>query len=70
MRKDNINQTPKIYNIRKLQWIWVLVLMTLFMNSCGIIEGIFQAGMGLGILIAVAVVALVIYIIAKISRKK
>jgi hypothetical protein len=46
----------------------IIIFMTAFMSSCSLLEGIFQAGMGLGILIAVAIVALVIFIVARFSR--
>lgn len=35
--------------------------------GCGIVEGIFKAGMWTGIIIVVAIIALIIWIIAKLS---
>ena len=39
-------------------------------SSCSVIEGIFKAGMGVGIFIVVAIIAVIIFIISKVSGKK
>lgn len=44
-------------------------ILTLF-TSCEIIGDIFKAGMGFGIFIVIAVIAVIIFIIAKLNRKK
>jgi hypothetical protein len=50
-----------------LSW---LMLLTLFVSSCSVVEGIFKAGMGFGIFAVIAVVALIIYIIFRLGRGK
>jgi hypothetical protein len=47
----------------------IIMLMTLFLGSCGLMEGIFQAGMGIGIFIAIIVVALVIFLVSRFRRR-
>jgi hypothetical protein len=44
------------------------ILLTL--NSCEAIAGIFKAGMGFGIFIVVAVIAVILYIISKFFKKE
>ncbi len=39
-------------------------------TSCEVIEGIFKAGMGVGIFIVVVIVGLVVYLISKFSKKE
>jgi hypothetical protein len=46
------------------------VLMILCMYSCSAIEGIFKAGMWVGILMVVALIVLIVVIVGKVSRKK
>ena len=52
-----------------LQTVFALLLMSVFMSSCEAIAGIFKAGMGFGVFIVVAVIALVVIMIMR-SRKK
>jgi len=53
-------------NFRRL-----FILLPLFsaLSSCEVIGGIFKAGVWSGVLIVVLVVALIIFIIAKTSKK-
>lgn len=46
--------------------ISLIVLTCLSLSSCSVIEGIFKAGVWSGIIIVVVVVALVIWILAKL----
>ncbi|WP_165384752.1 hypothetical protein [Sphingobacterium corticibacterium] len=50
----------------RLLQISMLTYVTMLLSSCGIVEGIFKAGMWTGFLIVGAVIALVIWIIVKI----
>ncbi len=55
----------------KITRIILLLVISLSFTSCSIIEGIFKAGIGVGIFIVVAVLAILIIIIRKIfSRGK
>ena len=42
----------------------------LLFTSCSAIKGIFKAGMGVGIFMVVAVIAVIIFIISKLGGKK
>ncbi len=42
---------------------------TLFLSSCRAIEGIFKAGMGVGIFIVVAVIALIVFVAMRFGKK-
>ena len=43
----------------------MLSLVAIFFTSCEIIGDIFQAGMGVGIFLVVAVIVLIIFVISK-----
>ncbi len=49
----------------------LLLLFVLFIaTSCELVEGIFKAGMGVGIFIVIAVIAVIIFIISKFTGSK
>jgi hypothetical protein len=54
----------------KLTKTVILLIALISFTSCSVIEGIFKAGMGVGIFIAVAIIAIVIFIISKFTGKK
>jgi hypothetical protein len=45
-------------------------LLLLLMSSCSVVEGIFKAGMGVGIFVVVAIVGLALFLILKLSKNK
>lgn len=47
-----------------------LFMLSTLLTSCGVVEGIFKAGMGFGIFIVVVVIGLIIYIVMKIGNNK
>lgn len=48
----------------------MLFIVLISFSSCSVIEGIFKAGMGVGIFIVIAVIAIVVFIISKIMGRK
>ena len=52
-----------------LKKIIPLFLISFLFTSCSLIEGIFKAGMGVGIFIVIAVIAVIIFIISKFTKK-
>ncbi|WP_165929287.1 hypothetical protein [Flavobacterium hiemivividum] len=52
--------------------IRVLLLLTvvLSLTGCSVIEGIFKAGMGVGIFIVIAVIAIILFVVSKLFGKK
>ncbi len=52
-----------------LKKIIPLVLISFFFTSCSVVEGIFKAGMGVGIFIVIAVIAVIVWIISQITKK-
>lgn len=52
-----------------LKKIVPLFLISFLFTSCEVIEGIFKAGMGVGIFIVIAVIAVIIFIISKFSKR-
>ena len=60
----------KIVDMLKKFYGLMFLLMALFYSSCAAVETIFKAGMWWGIILVVGVIALIIFIIAKIGQKK
>ena len=54
-------------NITRLLMVFVILFS---FTSCEVIGDIFKAGMGVGIFLVIAVIAVIIYIISKIGGKK
>lgn len=48
---------------------FLLILLGTFLSSCDAIAGIFQAGMGFGIFIVIAVIVLIVGLVMKIGKK-
>jgi hypothetical protein len=54
----------------RLLIFFVTFFLVLGLGSCSVVEGIFKAGMIWGILLVVGFIALIIFIIAKLSGGK
>ena len=54
----------------KITRIAMLLVLLISVSSCSIIEGIFKAGVGVGIFFVVLVLAIVAFIISKIVGNK
>ncbi|WP_199250938.1 MULTISPECIES: hypothetical protein [unclassified Flavobacterium] len=52
-----------------LKKIIPLVPISFFFTSCSVVEGIFKAGMGVGIFIVIALIAVIVWIISRITKK-
>lgn len=48
----------------------LLVAMSTLLSSCQLVEGIFKAGMGVGIFIVVAIIALIVFLVFRFGRSK
>ena len=53
----------------KITRIILLLVISLSFTRCSIIEGIFKAGIGVGIFIVVAILAILIFIVKKIFSR-
>lgn len=62
------NLKPNIMK-KLLQHTAIYTLILLVFTSCEVIEGIFKAGMGVGIFIVIAVIAVIIWIISRFGKK-
>ena len=49
--------------------ITMLAFITMFLSSCGLVEGIFKAGVWTGLLIVAVVLFLIIFLITRIGKK-
>lgn len=55
---------------KQLQLAALFILMLTTFTSCQVVEGIFKLGMGVGIFIVIAVIALIIFVMSKFGGKK
>lgn len=55
--------------IQQIISICSVLLISLFLSSCSVIGGIFKAGMGFGIFIVLLIIAIIVFIIMRGSRK-
>jgi heme/copper-type cytochrome/quinol oxidase subunit 2 len=53
----------------KLLIFYSLFMLMQLMTSCEVIQGIFNAGMAVGIFVVLLVIALIIFIVVKIRRR-
>lgn len=54
---------------KPIQLFFIFSLL-LSLSSCSVVEGIFKVGMGAGIFIIVAIIAVVVYIITRFTKNK
>lgn len=55
---------------KRITRLLMLFIVLISFTGCSVIEGIFKAGMGVGIFIVVAIIAIVVLIISKVFGKK
>ncbi|MDQ7961507.1 MULTISPECIES: hypothetical protein [Flavobacterium] len=54
--------------MNKLLKINILLLILFTFSSCEVVEGIFNLGVGVGVFIVIAIIALVIFIISRFKK--
>jgi hypothetical protein len=54
----------------KITRIIMLLVLSISISSCSVIEGIFKAGVGVGIFLVVVVLAVIAFVISKIVGRK
>ena len=54
----------------KITGLVVLASALLLFSGCSVIEGIFKAGVGVGVFFVVIILAIVVFVISKIVGKK
>jgi len=54
----------------KISRIVILPLLLILVSSCSVIEGIFKAGVGVGVFFVVIILAVVVFIVSKFIGKK
>ena len=52
-----------------LSRLFLVVLAGIVVSGCELAEGIFKAGMAVGVFVVIAIVALVIFLMSKIRRR-
>ena len=55
------------FNVRTV--IVYLVIIAVSMSSCSAIEGIFKAGVWVGVIVVVAIIALIFWLISRAGKK-
>ncbi len=64
--KQSLNHPIKLKIMRRFSIPALLAFVMMMMSSCSVIEGIFKAGVWVGIIIVVVVIALIIWIVSKV----
>ena len=54
----------------KISRIVILPLLLILVSSCSVIEGIFKAGVGVGVFFVIIILAVVVFIVSKFIGKK
>ena len=54
----------------KIFRIVILPFLLILVSSCSVIEGIFKAGVGVGVFFVVIILAVVVFIVSKFIGKK
>ena len=52
-----------------LSRLLIVLVAGIALSGCELAEGIFKAGMAVGVFVVIAIVALVIFLMSKISRR-
>ena len=68
LKCTNKNLKPKIMK-SKIARIVILPMLLILVSSCSVIEGIFKAGMGVGVFIVISILAVIAFVISKFMRK-
>lgn len=55
---------------KRITRLLVLFIALISFTGCSVIEGIFKAGVGVGVFIVIAIIAIVVLIISKVFGKK
>ena len=55
---------------KKLIRLLTLLIIMISFSSCAVVEGIFKAGMSVGIFFVIAILVIIVYVISKVSGKK
>jgi hypothetical protein len=54
----------------KIKRLLMLLIVLITFTSCSVIGDIFKAGVGVGVFIVIAIIAVILYIVSKIFGKK
>ena len=56
--------------MKNVSYVALCALLMIGFDSCAVIGGIFKAGVWVGVLIVVGIIALVLFLVSKASGKK
>ncbi len=65
----SFRKTSIDFQVAKTFAVFALLLVTMLMSSCDFIGGVFKTGMGVGIFIVVAIIAVVVALIMRSGKK-
>ncbi|WP_310560032.1 hypothetical protein [Flavobacterium sp.] len=54
----------------KIAGILMISLVLLLVSSCSVVEGIFKAGVGVGVFFVVVIVAVIVFVISRFTSRK
>jgi hypothetical protein len=67
--KGNQKQIQTKYHKVNLSILFTFLIIIL-LSSCGVVSGIFKAGMDFGIFIVIAILIVIVYVIMRMRRNK
>lgn len=71
MKKFITNFANNIFVINDKSLIsFIAFLISFIVSSCGVVSGIFKAGMDFGIFIVVALIVIIVFIVIRFNRNK
>jgi hypothetical protein len=68
VQNGELYKNKKLETMNKISRISIMLLILLSFSSCEVVEGIFNLGVGVGIFIVVAIIALIIFIISRFKK--
>ena len=57
------------FQVAKFFAVFALLMISMFMSSCEVIGGIFKAGVGVGVFIVIAIIAVIIALVMRAGKK-
>ena len=55
--------------LKKTPLLLLFISIALSLTSCSVVNGIFKAGMGIGIFLVIAVIILIVFVASKVTKK-
>jgi hypothetical protein len=68
-KPNSLLKTSIDFQVTKTFTVFALLLISMVMSSCEVIGGIFKAGVGVGVFIVIAIIAVIIALVMRAGKK-